>query len=111
MDALTLQFNPADPLAWRERLVHGAAPEAERLGAATREFEALLLRQYLTEALKPLQPGGPGMGGGNAVYGYLVTDALAHGLTQGGVFGFSNLMQAQVAGAAGSTDEHTNDTL
>jgi len=111
MDATALQFNSADPLAWRERLVHGSAPQAERLDAASREFEALLLRQYLGEALKPLNKNGPGMGGGNAVYGYLVTDALAHGLSQSGVFGFSNLMQAQVADAAGSKDERTNDTL
>lgn len=109
MDALSLQFNPADPTAWRERLVHGAAPEAERLGAATREFEAILLRQYLGEALKPLTSGGPGLGGNNAVYGYLVTDALASSMAASGVFGFSSLMQAQVASATSSQDDLTND--
>jgi hypothetical protein len=111
MDAVTLQFNPADPQAWGDRLVHGSAPEAERLAAATHEFEAILLRQYLGEALKPLTQGGPGMGGGNAVYGYFVTDALAHGLSSSGVFGFSNLLQGQVGEATGSNDEHTNEPL
>jgi flagellar protein FlgJ len=111
MDASPLQFNPADPQAWRDRLVHGSAPEAERLAATTREFEALLLRQYLNEALKPLTSGGPGLGGDNAVYGYLVTDALANGLSSSGVFGFSNILQAQVAGATGTDNDHTNHTL
>ncbi len=111
MDAVTLQFNPADPQAWSDRLVHGAAPEAERLAAVTREFEAILLRQYLGEALKPLTKGGPGMGGGNAVYGYLVTDALASSLSSSGVFGFSHLLQAQVAGGSSSNDELTHDPL
>ena len=111
MDAVTLQFNAADPHAWGDRLVHGAAPEAERLAAATREFEAILLKQYLGEALKPLTKGGPGMGGGNVVYGYLVTDALAHGLSSSGVFGFSNLLQGQVAQAAGSNDEHSQPNV
>jgi hypothetical protein len=96
MDAVAFPFNAADPMAWRDRLVNGSAPEAERVAAATREFEAVLLRQYLNEAMKPLTKGGPGMGGSNAVYGYLINDALATGLTRGGVFGFSSLLQAQV---------------
>jgi hypothetical protein len=111
MDAVTLQFNPADPHAWSDRLVHGTAPETERLAAATREFEAILLRQYLSEALRPLTQGGPGMGGGNAVYGYLATDALASGLSSSGVFGFSSLLQAQVADASGSNDELSHDSI
>jgi hypothetical protein len=107
-----LQFNAADPTAWRDRLVHGAAPEAERLAAATREFEAVLLRQYLSEALKPMTKGGAVLGGNNAVYGYLVNDALANGLTSGGdVFSFSHLLQAQLAGAAASNHDDTTDPL
>jgi Rod binding domain-containing protein len=108
MDAVTLQFNPADPAAWRERLVHGAAPEAERLAATSQEFEALLLRQYLSEALRPMTENGTFFGGNNQVYSYLVTDALARGLSSGGVFGFSSLLQAQLAGARDS--DHDNDT-
>jgi hypothetical protein len=111
MDATSLQFNPADPTAWGNRLVHGSAPEAERLGAATREFESMLLRQYLGEALKPLTREGESLGGGNSVYGYMITDALASSLSSSGVFGFSNLLQAQMAHGAGSNDEHTNDEL
>jgi hypothetical protein len=111
MDAAALQFNPADPQGWSDRLVHGSAPEAERLAATTREFEAILLRQYLSEALKPLTKGGPGMGGGSSVYSYLATDALANSLSADGVFGFSNLLQAQVADATGSNDEHTHDDI
>lgn len=111
MDVTSLQFNSADPSAWGDRLVHGAAPEAERLGAVTREFEAMLLRQYLGEALKPLTPDGATLGGGSSVYGYMITDTLASSLSASGVFGFSNLMQAQAAHAAGSNDEHNSDEL
>jgi len=111
MDVSALQFNAADPQAWGERLVHGAASEGERIAAATQEFEAVLLRQYLNDALKPLTKGGPGMGGNNAVYGYLINDALASGLTKGGVFGFSNLMQAQLTRATGSNDDDANADL
>lgn len=104
-----LSFNPADPGAWRDRMVHGAAPESQRLDAASREFEAMLLRQYLSEALKPVTDSGAVLGANNPVYGYLVTDALATGLSDGGVFGFSNLLQAQVAGTP-QKDHQDDDT-
>lgn len=109
MDAAALQFNAADPVAWRERLVNGAAPEKERLAAVSKEFEAVLLRQYLTEAMKPLTKSGDVFGGDNGVYSYMITDALANGLSRDGVFGFSNLMQAQLSSAVHSNhDDHTD---
>ncbi len=109
MDAAALQFNAAEPGAWRDRLVNGAAPEGERLAAASREFEAVLLRQYLGEAMKPLTKGGGALGGNNSIYGYMITDALATGLSSSGVFGFSNLMQAQLSRAEPiNHDDHTD---
>lgn len=109
MDATALQFNAADPAAWRDRLVHGSAPEGERLAAVSKEFEAVLLRQYLSEAMKPLSKDGNTFGGSNSVYGYMITDALASGLSSSGVFGFSNLMQAQLSHALPST-QHDDST-
>lgn len=109
MDASALQFNQADPVAWRDRLVHGSASESERVGAVSREFESILLRQYLGEALKPLTKGGDLFGGNNAIYGYMITDALANSLSASGTFGFSNLMQAQLSGPATlDHDDHTD---
>ncbi|MBE2212823.1 MAG: hypothetical protein IAE82_03055 [Opitutaceae bacterium] len=111
MDAATsLQFNAADPGAWRERLVHGTAPEKERLAAVSKEFEAVLLRNYLSEAMKPLTKGGETFGGDNSIYGYMITDALAKGLSRDGVFGFSNLMQAQLSSALPSNHDIDTDT-
>lgn len=98
MDASIYQFNAADPSAWRERMINDSTPEDVRVDAAAREFEAVLLRQYLDEAMKPLSKDGQSFGGGNPVYGYFVTEALAKGLSQDGVFGFSNIMQAQLMG-------------
>jgi Rod binding domain-containing protein len=100
MDASPIQFNPADLSAWRESIVEGSAPAPEKLAAVSREFEAVLLRQFLDEALKPMA-GGEGLfgSGPNNVYGYLFTDALSRGLTAGEVFGISNVLQAQLGGA------------
>lgn len=110
MDVSMLQFNPSDPAAWQDRMVHGNAPEAERLQAASREFESILLRQYLDKALQPLTKSGGIMGSKSPVYGYLVTNALASSLSSGGVFGFSNLMQAQISGASENTNDESANT-
>ena len=70
-----------------------------------------VLRQYLNEAMKPLTKGGPGMGGSNAVYGYLINDALANGLTRGNVFGFSSLLQAQLTHPTTVLDDDASTNL
>ncbi len=109
MDASLLGFNAADPAAWRDRMTQGGAPEAEKLQAVTREFEAILLGQYLSEALEPLTGGAGSFGSSNPVYGYMITQSLASSLSQGGVFGFSSLLQAQVARASTNDNDTTNN--
>lgn len=58
---------------------------------ASRQFEAIMLRQFLGESMKPLL-NAPGM----QVYGYLVTDSLADSLSKGGGLGLSSILQAQL---------------
>jgi Rod binding domain-containing protein len=106
MDASLLQFNAADPSAWQERMTSGSAPEVDRLAAASQEFEAVLLRQFLSEAFKPITENGDLFGSKNPVYGYMITDSLANGLSSADVFGFSNVLQAQLAGAIHNNDEN-----
>lgn len=111
MDISALHFNAADPAAWRERIVQGTAAEGTRFTAAAREFEAVLLRQYLAEALKPTTGEGTLFGANNQIYGYLITDALATSLAAEGTFGFTNLMQARHAGSSESDHEQTSNLL
>jgi len=111
MDIAALQFNAADPAAWRDRMMEGSTPESVRFTAAAHEFEAVLLRQYLSEALKPMTKEGTLFGANNQVYGYLITDSLASGLAAQGTFGFSNLMQAQLSRAPENDHELTSDLL
>lgn len=88
MDASLLQFNAADSSAWQERMTSGSAPEVDRLAAASREFEAVLLRRFLSEAFKP------------------ITVSPANGLSSGDVCGLSNVLHAQLAGAIHNNDEN-----
>lgn len=69
-----------------------AAQDEEKLGAASQQFEAILLRQFLSESMKPLLEGGPS----GQVYGYLLTDTLADSMSKGGGMGLSSVIQAQL---------------
>ena len=76
--------NRAEPAA--------SAQDAGKLGEASQQFEAILLRQFLSESMKPLLEGGPS----GQVYGYLLTDTLADSMSKGGGLGLSSVIQAQL---------------
>ena len=71
-----------------------SAPEAPAKAAeAARQFEGILLRQFLSESMKPLLEGGPG----GQVYGYLLTESLSNSLVKGGGLGLASILQAQLS--------------
>ena len=72
-------------------LANGKAVTAEKGAEAARQFEGILLRQFLSESMKPLLQGGPG----GQVYGYLLTESLASSLVKGGGLGLTSIIQAQ----------------
>ncbi|MEI6714127.1 MAG: hypothetical protein WCO60_10270 [Verrucomicrobiota bacterium] len=57
-----------------------------------RQFEAILVRQMLSESMKPLLENGKS----GQVYGYFLTDALADGITKGGGLGLRSILEAQL---------------
>jgi len=72
-----------------------ASPEFK---AATEQFEAVFLRQFLGQALKPLLHDTPGsQASGSGIYQYMLTDAIANSISESGQFGFSSLLQMQLA--------------
>jgi len=69
-----------------------AAPATpEKLADAAQQFEGILLRQFLSESMKPLLQGGTG----GQVYGYLITESLANSMVKAGGLGLSSVLQAQ----------------
>jgi flagellar protein FlgJ len=59
---------------------------------AARQFEAILLRQMLEESLgKAFSKGS-----GGHVYGYMITDALADGISKGGGLGLARVIESQL---------------
>ena len=63
-----------------------------KLTKVSRQFESILVRQFLGESMKPLLEDGPS----GQVYGYLLTDSLANSISDGGGLGLANVIQAQL---------------
>ena len=66
---------------------------AQQRKAAAVQFEAILLRQFLSESLGGLM-GGDSTPSGSG-YGYLLTDVMAGKLAQGGGMGLSKMIEHQ----------------
>lgn len=76
----------------------GANPE---LVDATQKFEAVFLRQFLGDALKPILHATPGsQGPGSGFYQYMMTDVIANSLTSQEQFGMASLLQMQLGDQA-----------
>ena len=75
------------------------------------QFEALLLRQYLKDALKPVFGGGflKETGGAHDMYRYFFTDAIAEGVARGGGFGLSDVLQQQIMQFSENGNDQSTD--
>ena len=73
----------------------------QQVGEVARQFEAILLRRFLEDSLKPLTQGALGSSDtAGGIYRYHMIDALAQGLVEGGGLGFSSALQSQLQSAA-----------
>lgn len=69
--------------------------DKEKLAAASQQFEGVLVKQFLKDALKPMFKGYLNEdGSSHEIYRYFVVDALANSIA--GSIGFSNSIQAQL---------------
>ena len=72
--------------------------EAERIAGASRHFEAILLRQFLSEAQKPvLDPKGGPHGAVNDIYKDMMVNALAEQISKTGTLGIAQTFQTQLS--------------
>jgi Rod binding domain-containing protein len=87
-----------------ERLANsGQVSKQEKIGEAARQFEAVLLRQILSQAQKPLFKNSliPGGGTTNAFYQDMVTQQLADRISEGGSFGFGTVLKRELTAEYG----------
>lgn len=68
------------------------ANDPAKIAQAAQQFEGILLRQILSESMKPLLENGPGA----QVYGYFLTASLADSIGKSGGLGLGHVLQAQL---------------
>jgi len=70
----------------------------QKIAEASRQFEAVLLRQFLSEAQKPCTDSGQAADSGTAgIYQDMVTNQLADTLSRGGGVGLAKLFERQLS--------------
>jgi len=86
-----------------------ALSQDQKIGEASRQFEAVLLRQFLSEAQKPVITSEMTDDSSSAgIYQDMVTNQLADSLSRGGGIGLAKTFERQLAphaAPAGETDK------
>ena len=91
-----------------EALAHNKTlTESEKIAGVSRHFEAILLRQFLSEAQKPvLDPKGSMHGASNEIYKDMINNVLADEISKSGALGLARYFQTQLAPPKKSSGEH-----
>ena len=73
------------------------ATEEQKNAAVSQQFESVLVKQFLKEALKPMFKGVFNEeGGAHNMYRHFFTDAISESIANGGGFGVSSILQQQL---------------
>lgn len=71
--------------------------EKQKMAEVSRQFEAVMLRQILSDAMKPMVDGYLDESGGqHEIYRSFMTEIVADSISKSGTFGLANSLQAQV---------------
>ena len=74
------------------------ASENQKVAAVSQQFESVLIKQFLKEALKPMFKGVFNEdGNAHRLYRHFFTDAISESISSGGGFGISNILQQQLS--------------
>ena len=71
--------------------------EQQKTAAVSQQFESVLVKQFLKEALKPMFKGVFNEdGNAHRLYRHFFTDAISESIASGGGFGVSTILQQQL---------------
>ena len=77
----------------------------QKVAAVSDQFESVLVKQFLKEALKPIFKGVFNEdGGAHRMYRHFFTDAISESIASGGGFGVSTILQQQLQNKGDSTN-------
>ena len=91
-----IQFSASNPFETNLQAAK-SADRTEQVAEASKSFEAMMLRQFLNESMKPMFENGIfGESDKSGVYQYLVVDNLANAISQGEGLGLSSMIEFQL---------------
>ncbi len=97
------QYVGMDTASLRSMAASKTVKPEEKAAAVATQFESVMVKQYLKQALKPLFKGVLKEDGGAAgMYRHFFTDAMAESIARGGGFGLSSVLQAQLSKKLGA---------
>lgn len=86
----------ASELPFEQLAASKNVPEREKVAEACRQFEAVLLRQILQQARKPLLDPGKAASSTSGIYDDMINNQLADKISRTGTFGLARSLQAQL---------------
>ena len=96
METPITSLNGSAGAEWKSHLLTGKASREQQITEVAKEFEGVLIRQFLDEAFKPMSEDGGFFGGKSSpMQEQMIKDTLARSITQGGSLGFTSVLQAQ----------------
>ena len=88
------QYVGMDPSMLMEMAHSRHVSEKQKVAAVSVQFESILVKQYLKQALEPMFKGiFDETGGASGMYRHMFTDALSESIAKGGGFGISTMLQ------------------
>ena len=88
------------------------ASESQKVAAVSQQFESVLVKQFLKEALKPMFKGVFNEdGNAHRMYRHFFTDAISESIASGGGFGISNILQQQLSNQDSPSTEAKSKNL
>jgi Rod binding domain-containing protein len=74
------------------------ASEQQKIASVSQQFESVLIKQFLKDALKPMFKGVFNEDSeGHRFYRHFLTDSLSENIVKGGGFGISSILQQQLS--------------
>ncbi len=107
MNPITTAPAALDSGHWQNALQSRTVDEKTKIDQAAKQFEGILMRQFLDEALKSADGKNGLFGSSVPMYDHIIKDTLVNSITQGSEFGLSSVLQAQLSNQG--SDEAVQD--
>lgn len=109
MDIPNTSASAMDTAAWQEQMLSGKLDKKQQIDELAKQFESVLVRQFLDVAMKPMDEENGLFGSGKVpMYDQMIKDTLAQSIVKSSSLGFSNVLQAQLYNEAVDGKQETN---